>query len=114
MCLLPLQSWLERALPDVLCMLVPPCVKKSPPDHRKVVEVCIVRAPVRSRTVEEIQRRCLELLPRQRRLAKIGGVEPVEHRVDRLSERVDDDLSPAYNDRALHVDRIAACESFRQ
>jgi hypothetical protein len=27
--LLPLQSWLERALPDVLCVLVPPRVKKS-------------------------------------------------------------------------------------
>jgi len=103
--LLPLQSWLERALPDVLCVLVPPRVKKSPPDHRKVVEVRVVLAPVRSRTVEEIQRRCLELLPRERHLAKIGGVEPVEHRVDRLSERADDDLSPAYNNRALHARR---------
>ena len=87
-------------------VFVAACVEDCAADHREIVEVCIVCAPVRWRAVEEFEGRCLELFPRERQLAKIRRVEPVERRIEWLPECADRDPPSTDNDHAIHADSV--------
>src|SRR5579871_86060 len=92
---LPAKCWLQRTLPDVFCMLVSSRVEDRPPDYSEIVEVRVVCAPIRGRSVEILDRCGLKLFPRERQLPKVGCMESVERRVERLPECLNDDFTSA-------------------